>query len=60
LEEAEGSKCKEIAAGDKEGQQPSKKARGKYCGGAAVRIGSSNPYKRYVCTGQNFLVHSSR
>ena len=44
-----GSKCKEIATGDKEGQQPSKKTRGKqpvkYCGGAAVKIGVLTPVR---------------
>ena len=44
LERAEGfqvagSKYKEVAAGDKEGQRPSKKARRKYHRGAAVKIG---------------------
>ena len=34
-----GSKRKEVATGDKEEQQPSKKTRGKYCGGAAVKMG---------------------
>jgi len=38
-----GSKCKEVAARDEEGQRPSKKTRGKqpgkYCRGAAVKIG---------------------
>ena len=37
-----GSKCKEVTTGDKEEQQPSKKARekqlGKYCRGAVVKI----------------------
>jgi len=59
-----GSKCKEIAARDEEGQQPSKKSRGKqpgkYHGGAAVKIGSSNPCERCVCAGQDCLVHPSR
>ena len=58
------SKCKEIATRDKEGQQLSKKARGKqpekYCRSAAVKIGSSNPCERCVCAGQNCLVHPSR
>ena len=48
-----GSKRKEVAAGDEEVQQPSKKARGKqpgkYRGGAAVKMGGSNPCKRCVC-----------
>jgi len=59
-----GSKRKEVASGNKEGQQPSKKARGKqlgkYHGGAAAKIGGSNPYERCVCTGQDCLVHPSR
>ena len=42
-----GSKHKEVAARDEEGQWFSKKARGKqlgkYCGGAAVKMGGSNP-----------------
>jgi len=69
LEEAKGSqvagsKCKEVTTGDKEGQRPSKKARGKqlgkYCGGATAKIGGSNPCKRCVCAGQDCLVHPSR
>ena len=64
-EEAEGSqvagfKHKEIAAGDKEEQWPSKKAREKYCGGAAVKMGGANSCERYVSTGQDCLVYSSR
>jgi len=59
-----GSKHKEVAAGDEEEQQPSKKARGKqpgkYCGGAAVKMGGSNLCERCVCTGQDCLVHPSR
>jgi len=52
LEGAEGSqvtesKCKEIAARDEEGQQPSKKARGKQPGkyrrGATVKMGVLTP-----------------
>ena len=50
--QAMGSKRKEIAAGDKEEQRPSKKARGKqpgkYCGGAAVKMGVLTP-ARGVC-----------
>jgi len=46
------SKCKEIAAGDEEGQQPFKKAKekqqGKYCGSAAVKMGGANPCERCV------------
>jgi len=59
-----GSKRKEVAAGDKEVQRPSKKARGKqlgkYCGGATVKMGGTNPYERCVSAGQDCLVHSSR
>ena len=59
-----GSKYKEVAAGDEEEQQPSKKARGKqpgkYCGGAAVKMGGSNLCERCVCTRQSCLVHPSR
>jgi len=55
-----GSKCKKIAARDKEGQQPSKKARGKYCGSATVKIGGANLYEKCVCTRQDCLVHYSR
>jgi len=62
--QATGSKCKEVAAGDEEEQQPSKKARGKqpgkYCRGAAVKMGGATPCERCVCTGQNCLVHPSR
>ena len=69
LEGAEGSqvvrsKHKEVTAGDGEEQQPFKKARGKqtekYRGGAAVKMGGSNPCKRCVCAGQDCLVHPSR
>ena len=59
-----GSKCKEVTAGDEEEQQPSKKARGKqpgkYCGGAAVKMGGSNSCERCVCAVQDCLVHPSR
>jgi len=48
-----GSKHKEVATGDEEVQQPSKKARGKqlgkYCGGTTAKMRGSNPCKRYVC-----------
>ena len=69
LEEAEGSqvtgsKCKEVAAGGEEEQRPSKKARGKqlgkYRGGAAVKMGGTNPCERCVSAGQDCLVHPSR
>jgi len=59
-----GSKHKEIATGDEEVQQPSKKARRKqpekYCGGATVKMGGANPCERCVSAGQNCLVHLSR
>ena len=45
-----GSKCKEIAAGGEEEQQPSKKARGKQPGkyhrGAVVKMGGATPCER--------------
>ena len=55
-----GSKCKKVAAGNKEGQRPSKKARGKYRRGATVKMGGSHFCERCVCTRQDCLVHSSR
>jgi len=55
-----GSKRKEVATGDEEGRRPSKKARGKYCGGAAVKIGGSIPCERCMYAGQDCLVHPSR
>ena len=59
-----GSKRKEVAAGDEEEQQPSKKARGKqpgkYRGGAAVKIVGATPCERYVYAGQDCLVYPSR
>jgi len=62
--QAVGSKHKKVAAGDEEEQRPSKKARGKqlgkYCGGAAVKMGGATPCKRYVCARQDCLVHPSR
>jgi len=69
LERAEGfqvteSKHKNVSARDKEKQWPSKKARGKqpgkYCRGATVKIGDTNPCKRYVSTEQDYLVYLSR
>jgi len=69
LEKAEesqvvGSKHKEVAARDKKGQWPFKKARGKqpgkYRGDATVKMGGANPCKRCVSTGQDCLVHPSR
>ena len=59
-----GSKHKEIATGDEEGQWPSKKSRGKqqekYHGNTIVKIGGTVPCERCVCTGQDCLVHPSR
>ena len=55
-----GSKRKEVAAGDEEGQRLSKKARGKYRRDATVKMGGSNLWERYVCAGQDCLVHPSR
>ena len=59
-----GSKRKEVTASDEEGQQPSKKARGKqpgkYCRGATVKMEGANLCKRCVSTRQNCLVHLSR
>jgi len=44
-----GSKCKEVAAGDEERQRSAKKARekqpGKYCRGAAVKMGVLIPVR---------------
>jgi len=69
LERAEGfqvteSKHKNVAARDKEKQWSSKKARekqpGKYHRGATVKIGDTNPCKRYVSTEQDCLVYLSR
>ena len=59
-----GSKHKDVATGDKEGQLPTKKARGKqpkkYCGGAIVKMEGANSCERCVSTGQDCLVHSLR
>ena len=55
-----GSKHKKVASGDEEEQRPSKKARGKYRGDAAVKMGGSNPCERCVCAGQDCLVYPSR
>ena len=68
-EEAEGSqimgsKHKDIAAKDKKGQWPTKKARGKQLGkhhrGAIVKIESAIPYEKCMCARQDCLVHLSR
>ena len=57
-----GSKCKKVTTRNEEEQWPSKKARGKqsgkYCGGAAVKIGGANTCERCVSTRQDCLVHS--
>ena len=59
-----GSKCKEVVTEDREEQQPSKKARGKqmgkYCRGAAVKMGGATSCERCVCARQDCLVHPSR
>ena len=59
-----GFKRKEVATGNEEEQWPSKKVRGKqlgkYCRGAAIKMGSATPYERYMCAGQDCLVHPSR
>ena len=55
-----GSKRKEVAAGGEEEQWPSKKARGKYRGGAIVKMGGATPCERCVCARQDCLVHPSR
>jgi len=59
-----GSKHKEVTAGNEEVQRPFKKARGKqlekYRSGATVKMGGTTPCERYVCTGQDCLVHPSR
>ena len=59
-----GSKCKKVATRDEEGQWSSKKARGKqpgkYHGDVSVKIRSTNPCERCVCTGQDYLIHLSR
>ena len=69
MEEAErsqvaGSKCKEVAVRDEEGQWPSKKARGKqlekYHRGVTVKMGGANLCERCVSTRQDCLVHPSR
>ena len=62
--QAAGSKRKEIATEDEEEQWPSKKARGKqpgkYCRGAAVKMGGANPCERCMSAGQDCLVYPSR
>ena len=69
LEEAKrsqvmGSKYKEVAARDKEGQWPFKKAKerqlGKYCRGATVKMGDANPCEKCVSARQDCLVYPSR
>jgi len=58
------SKYKDIAARDEEGQQPSKKARGKQPGkyhrDAVVKMGGANLCERCVSARQDCLVHSSK
>ena len=59
-----GSKCKEIASRDEEGQQPFKKAKGrqqgKYCKSTVVKMEGANLCERCVSIRQNCLVHYSR
>ena len=55
-----GSKCKEVASGDKERHQLPKKAKEKYYRDDTVKMESANPCERYVCTRQDCLVHHSR
>ena len=59
-----GSKRKEVAARDKEGQWPSKKARGKrlgtYRGSTAVKMGGAIFCERCMCSRQDCLVYPSR
>ena len=55
-----GSKQKEVAARDKEGQWPFKKARGKYRRSVTVKMGGSNPCERCVYARQDCLVHPLR
>ena len=58
------SKCKEVTTRDKEGQQPSKKARrkqlGKYCRDAAAKMRGTNSCERCVSARQDCLVYYSR
>ena len=42
------SKYKEVTSGDREGQQPSKKARGKYYGGTVVKMEGANCNNLYL------------
>ena len=59
-----GSKCKKVAVGDKKGQWPSEKARGKQPGkyrrDATVKMVGANPCERYMSTKQDCLVHPSK
>ena len=59
-----GTKYKEITSGDEKRKQLSKKAKKKqlekYCKDVRVKIGGINLYKRFICTGQDCLVHNSR
>ena len=58
------SKCKEITSKNKKEWQLSKKTKEKqlekYCGNVVVKMGSVNPYKRYVYAKQDCLVYNSR
>jgi len=59
-----GSKHKKITIGNKKGQWPFKKAKGKqqgkYRGGTAVKIGGANLCERCMSTRQNCLMYYSR
>ena len=55
-----GPKYKEVIFRDEKIYWPSKKAKGKYYGSNAVKMGGANPCKRYVCIEQDYLVHYSR
>ena len=54
------SKHKKVFSRDKEGHQPSKKAKEKYCSDNIVKMGDANPCERCVHARQDCLVHYSR
>ena len=59
-----GTKCRENTSGDKERQQPFKKAKrkqpGRYHRNTGVKMEGANPCERYIHTRQDCLVHNSR
>ena len=59
-----GSKYKEVAVRNEEGQWPSKKTRGKqpekYHRGATVKMGDANLCERCMSARQDCLVHPSK